>query len=118
VVTPNVPDEFAYSAGFDTALHQRLTFSADVLGRTLRDLGRLSATRRQFPFVTQGGTFGTATFEEFTLRGGDLNLVVGVAGFRFNPRGNFLISGHVLMPITEAGLKDRITPVLGIDYSF
>ena len=117
-VTPNVPDEFSYFVGFDTALHQRLTFSADVLGRTLRDIGRLSPTRRQFPFVTQGGVFGTATFEEFTLGGGDLNLLVGAVGFRFNPRGNFLISGHVLLPITEAGLRDRITPVLGIDYSF
>jgi hypothetical protein len=117
-VTPNVADEFSYSAGFDTALHPRLTFSADVLGRTLRDIGRLTPTRRQFPFVTQTGVFGTATFEEFTLRGGDLNLVVGAAGFRFNPRGNFLISAHVLIPFTESGLRDRVTPVLGIDYSF
>jgi len=117
-VTPNVPDEFSYAAGFDTALHPRLTFSADLLGRTLRDLGRLVPTRRQFPFVTQTGSFGTATFEEFTRRPGDLSLLVGVAGIRYNPRGNFLISAQVLLPITDGGLKDNITPVIGIDYSF
>lgn len=117
-VTPNVPDEFGYSAGFDTALHPRLTLSLDVLGRTLRDLGRLVPTRRQFPFVTQTGAFGTATFEEFTRRSGDLNLIVGATGVRWNPRGNLLISAQVLVPFTEAGLRDRITPVLGFDYSF
>ncbi len=117
-VTPNVPDEFSYAAGFDTALHQRVTFSMDVLGRNLRDLGRLVPTRRQFPFVTQGGVFGTATFEEFTRRPGDLHLIVGVAGVRYNPRGNLLISAQMLIPVTEAGLRDRITPVVGIDYSF
>ncbi|HET9266438.1 MAG TPA: transporter [Vicinamibacterales bacterium] len=117
-VNPNVPDEFSYAAGFDTALHPRLTFAADILGRTLRDLGRLVPTRRQFPFVTQSGEFGTATFEEFTRRPGDLNLLVGVAGIRYNPRGNLLISAQMLVPVTEAGLRDKITPVIGIDYSF
>ena len=101
-----------------TALHPRLTFAADILGRTLRDLGRLVPTRRQFPFVTQSGEFGTATFEEFTRRPGDLNLLVGVAGIRYNPRGNLLISAQMLVPVTEAGLRDKITPVIGIDYSF
>jgi hypothetical protein len=117
-VTPNVPDEFSYAAGFDTALHPRLTLAVDLLGRTLRDLGRLTPTRRQFPFVTQAGEFGTATFEEFARRPGDLNLLVGVAGIRYNPRGNLLISAQMLVPVTEAGLRDRITPVVGIDYSF
>ncbi|HSC26903.1 MAG TPA: transporter [Vicinamibacterales bacterium] len=117
-VTPEASDEFTYAAGFDMALHERLTFSTDVLGRTLRDIGRLVPVARQFPFVTQSGDFGTATFEEFSLRPGDLNLVVGAAGIRFNPRGSFLISAQALIPITKSGLRDRITPVIGIDYSF
>ena len=100
------------------ASHPRATISVDVLGRTLRDLGRLVPVARQFPFVTSAGVFGTATFEEFARRPGDLNLVVGAAGVRFNPRGNFLISANVLVPLTKAGLRDRITPVIGADYSF
>jgi hypothetical protein len=43
---------------------------------------------------------------------------VGVAGIRYNPRGNLLISAEMLIPVTESGLRDRITPVVGIDYSF
>jgi hypothetical protein len=47
-----------------------------------------------------------------------LNLVVGAAGVRFNPRGNLLISAQMLVPITKGGLRDRIPPVIGADYSF
>ena len=68
--------------------------------------------------MTQAGVFGTATFEEFARRPGDLNLVVGAIGARFNPRGNFLISAQLLLPITKSGLRDKVTPVIGIDYSF
>jgi hypothetical protein len=135
VTQPN-PDEVNYAAGFDAALTQRATVSFDISGRTLRNLGRLVPVARQFPFITGatgggggggggGGTgggatgmFGTATFEEFARRPGDLNLVVGAAGVRWNPRGNFLISAQVLIPITKSGLRDRITPVIGADYSF
>jgi hypothetical protein len=117
-VSPNVSDEFNYAAGFDTAVHPRVTVSADVLGRVLRDIGRLVPTARQFPFVTAAGAFGTGTFEEFTRRDGDMNLLVGVLGVRYNPRGNLLISAEVLVPVTKAGLRDKVTPVIGIDYSF
>jgi hypothetical protein len=117
-VNPERPDEFSYSVGFDTAVTDHLTFSADVLGRTLRDFGRLVPVQRQFPFTRQDGTFGLGSFEEFTRRPGDLNLTVGAAGIRYNFRGNLLFSAQVLVPITNSGLRDKVTPVLGLDYSF
>ena len=64
--TPEVPDEVNYAIGFDAAVHERLTLSFDVVGRTLRDPGRLVPVQRQFPFTTQAGTFGFSSFEEFT----------------------------------------------------
>jgi hypothetical protein len=117
-VSSDVPDEFSFASGFDAAVTSRATVSVDVTGRTLRDLGRLVPVARQFPFVTSAGVFGTAAFEEFARRPGDLNLVVGAAGVRFNPRGNFLISAQLLVPISKSGLRDKVTPVIGIDYSF
>jgi hypothetical protein len=117
-VTPPIPDELNYAVGFDNAVTQRLTISVDVSGRTLRDLGRLVPVARQFPFDNQASGFGTATFEEFSRRPGDLSLVTGAAGIRFNPRGNFLLSAQVLVPFTQAGLRDKFTPVIGVDYSF
>jgi hypothetical protein len=68
--------------------------------------------------VTQTGSFGLGSFEEFARRPGDLTVVVGALGVRYNPRGNMLISAQVLIPVTNGGLKDKFTPVIGLDYSF
>jgi hypothetical protein len=62
--------------------------------------------------------FGISAFEEFTRQPGDLSLITSAAGVRFNPRGNLLISAQVLVPMTKAGLRDKFTPVIGLDYSF
>lgn len=115
---PMIPNEISYAAGFDHAVSPRLTVSSDIVGRSLRSLGRLVPVPRQFLFVTASGQFGSSAFEEFTRQPGDLHQAAFAGGLRFNPRGNLLISAHVLVPITETGLRDRITPVFGIDYSF
>ena len=37
---------------------------------------------------------------------------------KYNPVGNLLISGSVLFPLTDAGLRSRLTTVIGLDYAF
>jgi hypothetical protein len=104
------PDEFNYAAGVDISLHPRLTFAGDVVGRTLRDIFRLE-------FIDVG--FGPA-FQEFNVRPEteNLRLVLTSLGVKYNLFGNFLLSGNVLFPLSKGGLRDRVTPVLGFDYSF
>jgi hypothetical protein len=43
---------------------------------------------------------------------------MGAAGVRFTPWRTILVTANVLFPLTAAGLRDRVTPVLGIDYVF
>lgn len=117
-VSSDQPNEFNYTFGFDTALTPRLTFAADLLGRSLIDSGRLELGTREVPFTTSGGQTGVGQFEEFAIRDGNLNLAVGAAGVKWNPRGTLLISAHGLFPLTKAGLRDNFTAVIGIDYSF
>jgi hypothetical protein len=57
-------------------------------------------------------------FDEFEPRTGSLNLLYGTAGVKINPRGNFLISASVLFPLTDSGLKNRLTTIVGMDYAF
>ncbi|MBA3269929.1 MAG: transporter, partial [Acidobacteria bacterium] len=47
-------DEWNYAAGFDLAVSQRLTLIADVLGRSIRDAGRLREADKVFEFVQTG----------------------------------------------------------------
>ncbi len=114
-----VNDEFNVVAGVEWAAHPRLTIVGDLLGRTLRDAGRLSLVTKSFPYVLQGqsGPTRTAQFDEFSWRGGNLNLLTSTVGFKANVKDYLLLSGHVLVPLTDAGLRDRIALVVGMDFS-
>ena len=135
-------NEWNYTAGFDLAVSPRMTLIADVIGRSIRDQGRLVEADRIFDFVQAGpgGTGGTgggggggggggttppvtrpiehATRREFRLEPGNLNLAVGNTGVRFNPFRKMLLSANLLFALTEAGLRDRVTPVISVDYAF
>jgi hypothetical protein len=50
--------------------------------------------------------------------GADLTLLLGSAGVRFNPAANLLISTNFLFPLSDNGLTDSLTWLVGIDYSF
>jgi hypothetical protein len=117
-ILPELPDEFSYTTGFDIAAGNRATVSLDILGRTLRKLGRLVPVNRQFVFSDRNGVVGTSSFEEFARRPGDLSLLTSAIGVRFMPRSNLLVSVQMLVPLTKNGLRDVFTPVVGFDYSF
>lgn len=114
-----LPDEINYSAGFDAALHSRVTLTADFLGRTLLDADRLVRRDRLFenvlrtdPTVRQTTRISTET------ETGNLNLMIGSAGIKVNPVGRLLLMVNLLFGIGDSGLQDDVTPVFGIDYSF
>jgi len=103
------PDEFNYVAGFDVAVNPRLTFAADLVGRTLRNVVRLE--------VGDVG-LGPQFQEFFSTAPGPLQVPLTSLGVKYNVWGNLLVSGNVLFPLTDNGLRDGMTPVLGFDYSF
>jgi hypothetical protein len=58
------------------------------------------------------------TKQELEFQEGDLHLYLGAAGVRFSPWRTLLVSLNLLFPLTDAGLRDRVTPAIGIDYVF
>jgi hypothetical protein len=116
----SLPDEFNYAGGVEFVASPRLTLLGDIIGRTLRDTGRLSVEAKPFAFQPQDASqpVSFATFDEFAFRAGNLNLLLGTVGVKFNPFGDGLISGSVLFPLTDAGLRSRWTTVVGFDYAF
>jgi hypothetical protein len=137
-VPARVPDEINYSGGFEFVASPRLTLMGDLLGRSLRGAGRLDVVSKRFEYndpslfvaglpgpgcggfggPTGGFTCTSAFFDEFDPRPGNLTLLLGTSGLKFNFAGNLLISGSVLFPLTNAGLRSRVTMALGIDYAF
>jgi hypothetical protein len=119
--SPTFPDEFNYAAGVEFVVEPRVTIIGDVVGRTLRNAGRLDMTTKTFQFQPAGTPappIATMQFEEFEPRTGNLNLLYGTTGVKVNPKGNILISASVLFPLTDKGLKSRLTTIIGMDYAF
>ena len=115
----SLPDEFNYAGGVEFAAGPRLTLIGDLIGRTLIDTGRLRLESKPFQFLPQGATAPSlATFDEFSSFRGNLNVVLGTVGAKFNPYGDLLVSGSVLFPLNDAGLKSRLITVIGLDYAF
>lgn len=123
----SVPDEVNYTAGFTLALSPRLTVTADAVGRAILDANRFGLTQQQFPYRTRNysvngvvqETLSTTSREAVAIVDqGNLNIVLGAAGLKLNLFRTLLLNAQVLFPITNAGLRAKITPVIGLDYAF
>jgi len=112
-------DTANYIGGIEYGATPKLTVIGDLLGHTVRNAFRLSDS--SVPHSFQQGQLApteSTTLQTIAESLGSLTSIVATAGVKFNPVGNFLISAHLLLPLNDAGLKSRITPVLGFDYSF
>jgi hypothetical protein len=115
-------DQINYVAGIEVAASQRLTIIGDLIGRMFRDTLRLSDTTVSILQPADGGAgapaLTSASFATVEPQTGSLTSVLGSVGVKYNPVGNVLISAHVLATVSDGGLRRRLTPVIGLDYSF
>jgi hypothetical protein len=119
VASGEAKDQFNYVGGIEVAPSPKVTVVADVLGRTVRDT--LRTIDRLTPHTFQQGPAAplqTTTLEGIGFESGTLNSVLATAGVKVNAWQRLLISAHLLFPINEAGLRSRVTPVIGFDYAF
>lgn len=114
----DTPDEFGYRAGTDFVVTPTVTLSGTLIGRTLLDAGRLRLSDTTFNFRDNLGVPGSMVFSEYTAQTGSLNLSSVALGGKFNVAGNLLVSANVLVALSSAGVTARVTPVVGVDYSF
>ena len=104
-----------YEAGLEWAPSSRVTLNGEVLGRWTRSGARLDYValdvRRPNPFDIQSAAVAAAS-------PAGLQRTSIAAGVKWNAFGSALFNVSVLMPIRDAGLVDRLTPVFGIDWGF
>ncbi len=120
--SPNVPDEFAYAAGFDWSISPRFTFIVDCLGRTLRNTGSVDVVDTVFTANAStdpnNPNLVYATLPRLVTHQANITQVSGSVGLKINPFANFLLTLNGLFPLNNQGLQDGFTPLVGIDYSF
>ena len=126
-----VSDEFNYTGGVEYVAHPRLTVLADIVGRTLFDAGDIDLESRTFSFRLGAGATGTVPqqvsstnpitgepYRQLALRSGNLTQLLGATGFKYNAGPNLLLMANVLFPLNDAGLTDRFTFAIGMEYAF
>lgn len=117
-----IPDQVNYALGFDWAVHPRLTFIVDALGRTLRDSQVLREVPTEFQYNTNPDPnavdLHTAVIPQLVATTQNATSFTGSAGFKINPVGNLLITVNGLFSLNRRGLQDKFAPLVGIDYSF
>jgi hypothetical protein len=105
------PDDITYAAGADLSVNPRLTIALDVLGRYVIESDRLRL-----------GDFhaldGRSVFPNVTFSRESFNALSGAFGFKANLYGRLLVDFNLLFRLDQHGLRDRVTPLLGFNYTF
>ena len=101
--TEGITNDLVYEVGFDYTFFQRVTVSADLLGRHAFDVDRL---RVRNIFDQDFGRKANADTLTFSI------------GVKANPIGTLLVFANLLFPINEVGIRDRLTPTFGVEWSF
>jgi hypothetical protein len=117
------PNQIVYTGGFDVSVGPKLTFIADILGRTYVNTHVASVQNKTFTANTNPDpkappTLVSATLPQLQSKQGDLNTLLGSIGIKINPVGNLLLTVNGLFSISKEGLQDKFTPLVGLDYSF
>jgi hypothetical protein len=108
----DLPDELSYVVGADVGVEKRLTIAFDVLGRHSSDSPRLASTT----FSVDGAP--AQSFPDISFGVGSLNVVSGSLGMKANIGGTMLATFNVQFKLNEAGLRTKVTPLVGLEYAF
>jgi hypothetical protein len=106
----DLPDQVQYAVGVDVGATKRLTLAFDFLGTYVINSPRLI---REVFTAANGLSFPQIGFVTDSY-----NLANGAAGLKFNPAGRLLVDVNVLFKLDSAGLRDKVTPLVGIEYAF
>ncbi len=105
-----LPGFAIFSAGSDIPLSKFVAFSLDYLGQEYVNAPR-------FGLDTFNGPLGT--YQAIEPRGNHVyNQSGGSAGIKISAFNRLLFTGNVIASLTNAGLRQRISPLVGISYVF
>ena len=110
-VSADLPDVAVYALGAVVAVHPRVTLALDVLGRYIIDSPRV----RLEDFVALDGH---SVFPNIAFDTGSINELSSAVGLKINVAGRLLLNTNLLMRLNSEGLRDKISPLVGIEYAF
>jgi len=107
----DLPDLATYTAGAVIEVHPRVTAAVDLIGRYIIDSPRLRL--EDFHALDNRSVFPNITFTS-----GSFNEISAAAGLKINFFGRLLVDLNLLVPLNSEGLRDKISPLVGLEYAF
>jgi hypothetical protein len=101
--------ELQYRGAATAAASSRVTLVGEIIGRRVADVGSATLMRAPHPTIAGADTLRLVT------EPGSTSTASLVAGAKWNLFGTWLVSGNVVWPITDNGLKSRPVVVVGVD---
>jgi len=99
------------SLGADVAVNSHFTLALDLLGRYTINAERL----RQEDFHALDGQ---SVFSNVTFFRDSFQMLSGSIGAKVNVFGRLLVDANLLFSLDDHGVRDKITPLIGFEYSF
>jgi hypothetical protein len=105
------PDQAGYAVGADVAVVPRVTLAFDLAGVFIFNAERLKS--ETFHALDGRSTFPNIAFTRESLHG-----LSGSTGLKVSPIDRLLVDVNVLFKLDDNGLRDKVTPLVGVEYSF
>jgi hypothetical protein len=103
--------ELQYRGAATAAASSRVTIVGEIIGRRVSDVGHITLARGPHPTIAGADTL------RLVSEPGSTSTASLVTGVKWNLGGTWLVSGNVLWPITDSGLKSRPVVVVGADWA-
>jgi hypothetical protein len=110
-VAGDLPDVVVYAAGAVVAVHPRITAAIDVLGRYIIDSPRVRL--EEFHALD-----GRSVFPNIAFDTGSINELSSAVGLKINVAGRLLVNTNLLVRLNAEGLRDKVSPLVGLEYAF
>ncbi|HEY2434270.1 MAG TPA: hypothetical protein VGI12_16455 [Vicinamibacterales bacterium] len=112
-ISADLPDQFQFAAGTEVTVNPKLTVIFDVLGQEFLNSPRLTT----FQFVAQG-PFGSVPLQDLGFTTDSFWATSGSIGLKANLARRLLLNFNLRFATNHAGLTDRLTPLVGMEYAF
>jgi hypothetical protein len=103
-----------YAAGLEYEGGPKVTLLLDLLGRHILGGGRQGFSTE----IPPPNPFGVTSVESAVALNKGIRKVTLVPGIKWNLKGTFVFAFNALVPVSDNGLHDLFTPVVGLDFTF
>lgn len=109
----DLPDQLLYAAGADVTVNRHFSIVADLLGQRVMQSPRLL----QYT-LTAAGPAGTVSLPDIRFTTSSYWMTSGAFGIKTSLAEHLLLSFNLRLAMTDSGLTDRVSPLMGAEWSF